>query len=177
MRAPDGLLQRRALWIAAAIAVPVILLGGAAIGATLSGSGNTGKVDFKTSDVRLETPSSAWQTVTTMAITTANAPLVVRFDAQAYVDDFNSGANFDGTHYAATLVRVLLDGAVVPPGGVRFTTNEGKRNALDLNGQAVSFSWATTATAAGHTITVQFRSLTTYDISGLVRWTLTADHG
>ena len=177
MRARNGLLQRRALWIAAALAVPIILLGGAAIGATLSGSGNTGKVDFKTSDIKLETPSSAWQNVTSMNITTASGPLVVRFDAQAYVDDFNSGANFDGTHYSATLVRALLDGVALPPGGVRFTTNEGKRNVLDLNGQAASFSWATTASGAPHTITIQFRSLTTFDISGLTRWTLTADHG
>lgn len=176
MRAPFVLLQRR-LWIAAALIASVTLFGGAAIGATLSGSGATGKVNFKTSTVLLETPSGTWQNVTSMTVTTASGPLVIRFDAQAYINDFNSGANFDGTHYAATLIRVLLDGATVPPGAVRFTTNEGKRNVLDQAGQAVSFSWATTASSAAHTIKVQFRSLTTFDISGLRRWTLTADHG
>jgi hypothetical protein len=177
MRARRGLLQRPLFWSAAAAAVSITLLGGAAIGSTFSGSGSTGKVDFKTSNVRIETPSSTYQNVTSMNITTGIGPLVVRFDAQAYVDDYNSGGNFDGSHYAATLVRVLLDGAIVPPGpAVRFTTNEGKRNINDLSGQSASFSWATTVSSGAHTVKVQFRSVTTYDISGFVRWTLTADH-
>jgi hypothetical protein len=141
-----------------------------------SGGGSTGNVDFQTSNVRLETPSGTWQNVTSMNITTGTGPLVVRFDAQAYVNDFNSSATFDGSHYAATLVRVLLDGAAVSPGAVRFTTNEGKRNILDRYGQTASFSWATKASSGAHTIKVEFRSVTTYDISGFVRWILTADH-
>jgi hypothetical protein len=141
-----------------------------------SGGGPTGNVNFTTSNVRLETPSGTWQAVTSMNVTTGSGPLVVRFDAQAYVNDYDSGGNFDGTHYAATLVRVLLDGAAVSPGAVRFTTNEGKRNLLDQYGQAASFSWATKAKSGAHTVKVVFRSVTTYDISGFVRWTLTADH-
>jgi hypothetical protein len=141
-----------------------------------SGGGPTGKVDYQTSNVRLETPSGTWQNVTSMSVNTGSGPLVVRFDAQAYVNDFNSGANFDGSHYAATLVRVLLDGAVVSPGAVRFTTNQGKRDILERYGQAASFAWATKATSGAHTIKVEFRSATTYDISGFARWTLTADH-
>jgi hypothetical protein len=48
-------------------------------------------VDFKTSDVLLETPSATWQDVTSLPATTGGGPVVVRFDAQAYVNDFNSG--------------------------------------------------------------------------------------
>jgi hypothetical protein len=62
------------------------------------------------------------------------------------------------------------------PGAVRFTTNEGKRDVLDQYGQTASFSWAAKAKSGAHTIKVEFRSVTTYDISGFVRWTLTADH-
>ena len=169
-------LPRRAPWIVGALGI-VILAGGVAIGATVTGSGDTGKVKFRTSDVLLETPSSTWQDVTSMNVTTASGPIVIRFDAQAYVNDFDSDAMFDGTHYAATLVRALLDGAVVPPGGVRFTTNEGKRNVKDVAGQAASFAWATETTSDVHTVKVQFRGLNTFDLSGLVRWTLTVDHG
>jgi hypothetical protein len=172
-----AMLRRRAFWVVTGLVVCLAVLGGAAIGSTLSGGGSTGKVDFRTSTVLLETPSSTFQNVTSMNITTAGGPVVVRFDAQAYVNDFNADANFDGTHFAAILVRVLLDGSVVPPGpAVRFTTNEGKRNVLDLHGQAASFSWATTAGSGTHTIKVQFCGLHTYDLSGLVRWTLTVDH-
>jgi hypothetical protein len=168
----------RTAWVVTIAVVAIAVAGGAAFaGVRAVGSGVTGKVDFATSEVRLETPSSAWQKVTTMNVTTAAGPLVVRFDAQAYVDDFNSGGVFDGRHYAATLVRVLVDGAKLSPSGVRFTTNEGKRNIRDFNGQSASFSWAGTVGAGGHTVEIDFRSLTKYDISGFQRWTLTADHG
>jgi hypothetical protein len=146
------------------------------VGTVGSGSGPIAEVDFQTSNVKLETPSGTWQQVTSMNVNTGSGPLVVRFDAQAYVNDFNSGATFDGTHYAATLVRVLLDGAVLSPGAVRFTTNEGKRNIQDQSGQTASFTWATKASSGTHTVKVEFRSVTTYDISGFVRWTLTAEH-
>jgi hypothetical protein len=141
-----------------------------------SGGGPTGQVDFQTSNVRLETPSGTWQNVTSMNVTTGSGPLVVRFDAQAYVNDFNSGGTFDGTHYAATLVRALLDGAVLSPGAVRFTTNEGKRDIQDQSGQAASFTWAAKVTNGAHAVKLEFKSVTTYDLSGFVRWTLTADH-
>jgi hypothetical protein len=164
-------------WIVGVLAASIALVGGAALGGTVSGSGSTGKVNFRTSDVLLETPSSTFQNVTTMNVTTGDGPVVVRFDAQAYVNDFNADALFDGTHFAAMVVRVLLDGSVVPPGPqIRFTTNEGKRNVLDTHGQAASFSWATTVSSGTHTIKMQFRGLHLYDLSGLVRWTLTVDH-
>jgi hypothetical protein len=144
--------------------------------AAAHGGGSTGKVDFDSSNVLLETPSATYQKVTSMNVTTASGPLVIRFDAQAYVNDFNSGGSFDGTHYAAMLVRVTVDGVTVAPGGVRFTTNEGKRNINDPSGQTASFSWATSVGSGTHKVEVDFRSLTTFDLSGLVRWTLTADH-
>ena len=174
---PMGGRLRRSAWIVVALGAVLAALGGAAAWAVGSGGGTTGKVDFSTSQVVMETPSASWQEVTSMDVTTASGPLVVRFDAQAYVDDYDSNAQFVGTAYAATLVRVLVDGVAVQPNAVRFTTNEGKRNINDHNGQSASFSWAGTATTGNHTITVQFRSLTKFDISGFVRWTLTVDHG
>ncbi len=171
-----GRLRGRRIWLP--VALVAACLGTATVASAVAhGSGSTGKVDFDSSNVLIETPSGTFQKVTSMNVTTAGGPLVVRFDAQAYENDFNAGGSFDGTHYAAMLVRVTVDGTVVSPGGVRFTTNEGKRNIDDTNGQAASFSWATTVSAGTHTVEIDFRSLTTFDISGLVRWTLTADHG
>ena len=75
--------RRRSAWIVVALGAVLATLGGAAAWAIGSGGGTTGKVDFSTSQVVMETPSASWQEVTSMDITTASGPLVVRFDAQA----------------------------------------------------------------------------------------------
>jgi opacity protein-like surface antigen len=130
---------RGAVVVAALVGCLAVAATAVATVAVTSGGGTTGKVDFATSQILLETPANVYQKVTTMDVTTSSGPLVVRFDAQAY--------------------------------------DEGKRNINDRSGQTASFSWATTASNGKHTIQVDFRNLNQFDVAGLVRWTLTADHG
>jgi len=85
-------------------------------------------------------------------------------------------ARFVGRSYAAVLVRVLLDGAVLAPGVVTFGDNTGKISVNEARPRAASFEWVGQLRAGSHRVEVQLRNRTLWDKGGMTRRTLVVQH-
>ena len=146
-----------------------------AIGATDSGPSD--RIAFTTGS-NASTPSGSFIDVpgaSRSVAVTAGTPLVIRFSAEGSVRDLNSGGGFSGHKYAATLVRVLVNGAQVGP-VVRFFDNTGKIGVSKPRPTTASFEWAKRVTAGGtQDIQVQFKNLHAFDDSNLDSFTLSAN--
>ena len=166
-------------WKSKLIAVTAVLaLAGtivvvSAIGATDSGTSD--KIAFKTG-ANASTPSGGFINVpgaSRSVVATADGPLVIRFSAEGSVRDLNSGGGFSGHNYAATFVRVLVNGTQVGP-VVRFFDNTGKVGVSKPRAMAASYEWAKHVTAGAQNIQVQFKNLHAFDDSNIDSFTLTA---
>jgi hypothetical protein len=156
-----------------ALVASVLVVG--AIGA--SGGGTADQVKFRTGG-RVDTPSGTFVPNTGLTVTPAGGPqpLVIRYSATGYEQDFNSGGSFAGKKFAAMLVRVLVNGSQVGP-AVRFFDNTGKVGVQKPRPTTTSYEWATTVAGGGATqIRVQFRNLHTFDNATILRSTLTAQY-
>ena len=147
----------------------------AAIGA--SGGGTADQVKFKTG-ANASTPSGSFLDVPGAAVTVTptvgSQPLVIRFTAAGYEQDFNSGGGFAGHKYAAMLVRVLVNGSQVGP-VVRLFDNVGKVGVQKPRPTTTSYEWATTVTGgAAKQVKVQFKNLHTFDNANINSYTLSA---
>jgi len=160
-----------AAFAALALAAGVLVVG--AIGA--SDSGTSDKIAFKTG-AHASTPSGSFINVpggATSVAATADGPLVIRFSAEGSVRDLSSGGSFAGKKFAATFVRVLVNGVQVGP-VVRFFDNTGKVGVSSPRPTTASFEWAKHVTAGAQNIQVQFKNLHAFDDSNLDAFTLTA---
>jgi len=156
---------------ALALVAGIVVVG--AIGATDSGTSD--KVAF-TTGANASTPSGGFIDVPGASRTvtaTANGPLVIRFSAEGSVRDLNSGGGFSGHNYAATFVRVMVNGAQVGP-VVRFFDNTGKVGVSKPRAMATSYEWAKHVTAGAQNIKVQFKNLHAFDDSNIDSFTLSA---
>jgi hypothetical protein len=160
-----------AVFAAAAVVAGVVVVG--AIGA--SDAGTSDKIAFKTG-ANASTPSGGFIDVPGAAISpnaTADGPLVIRFSAEGSVRDLSSGGGFSGHNYAATLVRVLVNGVQVGP-AVRFFDNTGKVGVSKPRPTTTSYEWAKHVTAGAQNIKVQFKNLHAFDDSNINGYTLSA---
>jgi hypothetical protein len=145
-----------------------------------SGGGTADLVKFKTGG-RVDTPSGTFLDVPNASVTVSPAvgaqPLLIRFSASGYEQDYNMGGSFVGKKYAAMLVRVLVDGTQVGP-VVRFFDNTGKVGVKTPRPTNASYEWATTVTGGGgpKQIKVQFRNLHTWDSATIVASTLAVQY-
>jgi len=163
--------KRRLIAVFGLIVVGATILVLGATGAT--GGGAIGNVSFKTSG-RVDTPSGSF--VNTGSSVTVNpsgpGPMLIRFSASGYEQDFNSGGVFSGRRYAAMVVRVIVNGVQVGP-AVRFFDNTGKIGVQKPRPTTASYEWATNTTAGAKTVRVQFKNLHTFDSATLLKSTLT----
>ena len=159
------------------IAVLVPLALGAAVFAVgaigASGDDIADHVNWKTSG-RIATPSSTFINTNSAVTVTPPVPstLAIRFSATGYEQDFSSGGSFVGTHYAAMLVRVTLDGSPVGS-AVRFFDNTGKIGVKTPRPTVSSYEWIANVSTGTHTVRVQFKNLNTFDNATILRSTLT----
>lgn len=168
------LAKRRVIALAGAVALTVGVAVGVAA-ATTSG-GPAGSVDSFTGG-RVDTPSGTFVNLTSQTVPATPGPIVVRFSAEGYAQDFNSQAAFVGRSYAAMRVHVLLNGAPMAPGRVNFIDNSGEIGVRRPRPATASFEWAgTVATPGNQEITVQFRNLRVFDSATVLRWTLVIQH-
>ena len=159
--------------IAAAVLVAGVVVVGA-IGAT--GSGTADQVTFRTSN-RVDTPSGSFiNTGSHVDVNPGAGPMLVRFSATGYEQDFNSGGGFAGHKYAAMLVRVLVGGSQAGP-AVRFFDNTGKIGVQKPRPTTTSYEWAVNTTSGSKTVRVQFRNLHTFDSATILHSTLTVQNG
>ena len=158
---------------AAAVLAGVVLAVGA-IGAT--GSGTADQVTFRTSN-QVDTPSGSFiNTGSQVVVSPATGPMLIRFSATGYEQDFNSGGGFAGHKYAAMFVRVLVNGSQVGP-AVRFFDNTGKIGVQKPRPTTTSYEWAVNTTAGSKTVRVQFKNLNTFDSATILHSTLTVQNG
>ena len=160
-----------AVFSAAAVVAGVLVVG--AIGA--SDSGTSDNIAFKTG-ASASTSSGGFIDVPGAAISpaaTTDGPLVIRFSAEGSVRDLNSGGGFSGHNYAATFVRVLVNGVQVGP-VVRFFDNTGKVGVSKPRPTTTSYEWAKHVTAGAQNIKVQFKNLHAFDDSNIDSYTLSA---
>jgi hypothetical protein len=161
-----------AVSVALAVAAGVLVVG--AIGATDSGTSD--KIAFTTGSNE-STPSGSFIDVpgaSRSVVVTADGPLVIRFSAEGSVRDLSSGGAFSGHKYAATFVRVLVNGVQTGP-VVRFFDNTGKVGVSKPRPTTASYEWAKHVTAGAQNIQVQFKNLNAFDDSNLDSFTLSAN--
>ena len=150
---------------------------GAAAVAPVTTAGVAPRVTAQTSAERIETPSGTYLRITQASFRSAAGPVTVRFSGNAYAIDWTGpDPRFVGRSYAALFVRVLLDGAVLPPGPVALADNTGKISVNAARPRAGSFEWVGRVPAGNHRVEVQFRNRTTWDIGGMTRWSLVVQH-
>jgi hypothetical protein len=161
-----------------AVLAVTLIAGGALAYAALgaSGQGSVGSASFATGG-RVDTPSGTFLNVRApVAVTSVAGPLLVRFSATGYEQDFNRGGSFVGKRYAAMNVRVLVDGVQVGP-AVRFFDNTGKIGVQKPRPTTTSYEWARHVGAGNHSVTVQFKNRTTWDSATILASTLAVQHG
>src|SRR5215211_810829 len=160
-----------ALFAATVIVAGVLVV--AAIGAT--GSGTADQVTFRTSN-RVDTPSGSFiNTGSQVVVNPGTGPMLIRFSATGYEQDFNSGGGFAGHKYAAMFVRVLVNGSQVGP-AVRFFDNTGKVGVQKPRPTTTSYEWALNTTLGSKTVRVQFKNLNTFDSATILHSTLTVQN-
>jgi hypothetical protein len=106
----------------------------------------------------------------------ATGPMLIRFSATGYEQDFNSGGGFAGHKYAAMFVRVLVNGSQVGP-AVRLFDNTGKVGVQKPRPTTTSYEWAVNTTPGSKTVRVQFKNLNTFDNATILHSTLTVQNG
>jgi hypothetical protein len=166
--------KSRLVAVSAVLAVAAGILVVSAIGATDSGTSD--KIAFTTGS-NVSTPSGSFIDVpgaSRSVVVTADGPLVIRFSAEGSVRDLNSGGGFSGHKYAATLVRVLVNGVQTGP-VVRFFDNTGKIGVSKPRPTTASYEWAKHVSAGAQNIKVQFKNLNAFDDSNLDSFTLSAN--
>ena len=166
--------KSRLIAASAALAVAAGVLVVSAVGATDSGTSD--KIAFTTGS-NASTPSGSFIDIpgaSRSVLATAGGPLVIRFSAEGSVRDLNSGGSFSGHKFAATFVRVLVNGVQVGP-VVRFFDNAGKIGVSKPRPTTASYEWAKHVTAGAQDIKVQFKNLNAFDDSNLDSFTLSAN--
>ena len=126
-----------AVFAAAVLVAGVLVVG--AIGA--AGSGTADQVTFKNEQPRRHTVGLVHQSRQPVVVNPGTGPMLIRFSATGYEQDFNSGGGFAGHKYAAMFVRVLVNGSQVGP-AVRFFDNTGKVGVQKPRPTTTSYEWA-----------------------------------
>ena len=166
--------KRRLIAVFALAALGSTVLVVAAIGS--AGTGTADQVTFKTSN-RVDTPSGGFvNTGIQVVVDPATGPMLIRFSATGYEQDFNSGGGFAGHKHAAMLVRVLVNGSQVGP-AVRFFDNTGKVGVQKPRPATTSYEWAANTTPGPKTVRIQFKNLHTFDSATILHSTLTVQNG
>jgi hypothetical protein len=157
------------------LALGAVVLVVGAIGAT--GTGTADQATFRTKN-RVDTPSGSFiNTGSQVVVSPSGAgPMLIRFSATGYEQDFNSGGGFAGHRYAAMLVRVLVNGSQVGP-AVRFFDNTGKVGVQRPRPTTTSYEWAVNTTSGSKTVRVQFKNLHTFDNATILHSTLAVQNG
>ena len=162
--------------IAVAVTCSVLVAAGL-IGAAVARSGGAaGSVEFKTGGA-FSTPTGTFLPLTTDTFASGAGPIVVRLSAVGYVQDTNSGGGFVGKSYAALRVRVLVNGALLPPGVITLMDNTGKISISAPRPVAASYEWAGNAAGGATTVRVEVANLHTFDNTQINHWTLSIQHG
>jgi hypothetical protein len=144
----------------------------------VSGNGMAEKVAFSTGGT-VSTPSGTFVTVATRTfnVTTGGSPVIVRFSASGFVQDFGKGGVFVGKSYAALRVRVLLGSKALAPGAVKLFDNTGQIAVSKPRAVANSFEWVGLATSPGaSTVKVQVANINAFDNAQINKWALVIQH-